>query len=447
MEAWVYPTDLSGWKSVINQSRGFGSPSERTFLGLNNGELSGWLNGGSTIDTGYMVQPNRWTHLAVTARQGGTVRFYANGAMVSETLNYSRGFTLGPAFSIAGSHVSDEFFVGSIDQVKVWGAELSPTEIALSMHTYSASGIEKSLLAHYDFNEHTEGIEINRADTSRNLISSAVSTQYSDNRIIESGTAHTTQNYVKFSRSYLTANGGWISPSGISRFQTLIIGGGGGGGGRHGGGGGAGGFIESQVTLSSSVQEIVVGTGGSGSPFLATNTSINSTKARAQRGGDSSAFGQTALGGGAGLGKATDSSSTSGGSGGGTDANSSVTTVGAGQPGQGNSGGFGDGGSTGQLYTGGGGGGAAGAGANVVSGSGKGGKGGDGHGSSITGSQILYAGGGGGAGSATYNSGNGGSGRVYIRYVSGSANATGGVITNTGGFTYHEYTASANFNA
>ena len=436
MEAWVYPTDLSGWKSVINQSRGFDSPSERTFLGLNNGELSGWLNGGSPINTGYMVQPNRWTHLAVTATQGGAVRFYANGVMVRETLNYSRDFTLGPAFSIAGSHVSDEFFVGSIDQVKVWGAELSPAEVALSMHTYSTSGIAKSLLAHYDFNEHTEGVEINRADTSKNLTSSAVSTQYSDSRIIESGTAHTTQNYVKFNRSYLTANGGWISPSGISRFQTLVVGGGGGGGGRHGGGGGAGGFIESQVTLSSSAQEIVVGTGGSGSPFLATNTSIDSTQARAQRGGDSSAFGQTVLGGGAGLGKATDSSSTSGGSGGGTDANSSFTTAGGGESGQGNPGGYGDGGSTGQLYTGGGGGGAASAGANVVSGSGQGGKGGDGRGSSITGSQIFYAGGGGGAsGGTNLTGGLGGTGGGGAGGGIGGSSGTSGTdgVSGTGG--------------
>lgn len=39
----------------------------------------------------------------------------------------------------------------------------------------------------------------------------------------------------------------------------------------------------------------------------------------------------------------------------------------------------------------------------------------------------------------------GGSGIVKIRYVSGSVNATGGTITNTGGYTYHTFLSSSVF--
>jgi hypothetical protein len=164
------------------------------------------------------------------------------------------------------------------------------------------------------------------------------------------------QNVVKFNRSYLTATGGWTPPAGFARAKLLVVGGGGGGGGRHGGGGGAGGFIETEVTLTQQVHRITVGPGGFGSPYLANNTSINSITARTQKGGDSSAFGQTALGGGAGSGKASDTGNLSGGSGAGTDSNSSFSTPGSGQAGQGNRGGQGTGGS-GENYTGGGGGG------------------------------------------------------------------------------------------
>jgi hypothetical protein len=53
--------------------------------------------------------------------------------------------------------------------------------------------------------------------------------------------------------------------------------------------------------------------------------------------------------------------------------------------------------------------------------------------------------GGGGVFSGYGGTGNGGSGVVIIRYPIGTANCTGGTITNAGGFTIHTFTSSGTF--
>lgn len=191
----------------------------------------------------------------------------------------------------------------------------------------------------------------------------------------------------------------WTKPTGLTSLDYLIVAGGGGGGGRHGGGGGGGGVLSANAFDVSNISEtsITVGAGGNGSPYLETNTSINSTSDRAQRGGSSVAFGFTATGGGPGAGKAT-AADFSGGSGGGSDSNYSNAITRVGVTGQGHSGGAGVGGS-GEVWSGGGGGGAGGVGGNASSPNntvGRGGAGGPGLSSSITGTSLIYAAGGGG---------------------------------------------------
>jgi hypothetical protein len=62
-------------------------------------------------------------------------------------------------------------------------------------------------------------------------------------------------------------------------------------------------------------------------------------------------------------------------------------------------------------------------------------------------SAIANFGGGGGGGGSSGNTpgGNGGSGVVIIRYPIGTANCSGGTITNAGGFTIHTFTSSGTF--
>jgi hypothetical protein len=267
---------------------------------------------------------------------------------------------------------------------------------------------------------------------------------------------------------------GTLSPLSSLSASYLIVAGGGGGGAGRGGGGGAGGMLTgSGVAIdTNSTYLVTVGSGGAGT--LAPNN------AQGSNGLNSSAFGLTAIGGGAGDGANTNLGGVSGGSGGGgasPDPGPSTTSGGAGTLGQGNAGGSSTGGSP--YYAAGGGGGAGGVGQNGGS---VGGAGGIGIASSITGTSVYYAGGGGGGrdsgnggaggtggggaagsgqnspgtsgtantggggggagGSNGGNGGNGGSGIVIISYAGSTQQMAGGTVTIVGGNVIHTFTSS-----
>ena len=191
-------------------------------------------------------------------------------------------------------------------------------------------------------------------------------------------------------------------------FRVLVVGGGGGtvvGINNAQGGGGAGGMIDNpSVTGTVGANTITVGAGGNQA-----------------NGGNSSALGLTAIGGGRG-GPAGNIGS-SGGSGGG--AGSPALTGGAGTAGQGNNGGnCQDAG----VGAGGGGGGAGSAGGTATYNTG--GNGGSGKASTITGGSVTYAGGGGGGHNGAGGGGQGGSGGGG-RW---SQNGTNGLGGGAGGF-------------
>lgn len=264
---------------------------------------------------------------------------------------------------------------------------------------------------------------------------------------------------------FIDSTQGWIVYAGYTGIPAifitlsvdfLVVAGGGGGGGSTGasaGGGGAGGLLQNTVKVpKNSSFSVTVGGGGSavgGHGFGGDGTnSVFSTF--------------TAIGGGGG--GAGGNSGRAGGSGGGGGTNSGGG--GAGTSGQGFAGGTAE---TGGNFRGGGGGGASQVGGNGTSGgnggngvnwqslgtsfaggggggafSGSAGSGGAGGGGAGNGGGASTNTGGGGGGSRLSGSGPGGSGIVKIRY-SGTPVATGGTITQAGGFTFHTFTSSGTF--
>ena len=255
----------------------------------------------------------------------------------------------------------------------------------------------------------------------------------------------------------------------------LIVGGGGGGGGDNGGGGGGGGVLSGTTTVNSQNYTFTVGAGGAGGG----GPSSANQQGPGLSGGNSAAFGLTAIGGGGASGGDPGSTAKNGGSGGGGDGEGVDLTGGSGTAGQGFAGGNG----VSPGGGGGGGGGAGGAGSNASGGNG--GNGGAGVASSITGTSLFYAGGGGGGpqndvnftasggsgvgGNGRLNTGgngmngrggggggagwdganalggNGGSGAVIVRFLGGDI-ATGGTEStiNVSGTSYrlHQFTAT-----
>ena len=269
--------------------------------------------------------------------------------------------------------------------------------------------------------------------------------------------------------------------SGSLNVELLVVGGGGGAGYFRGGGGGGGGYIAvpSYTVTGGSAIPITVGIGGSPGTDNA-GTGVHATS------GTNSSFGSThiAIGGGGGgsYGGGPQNGYNGGSGGGGANQSSSANTGygGTGTAGQGFSGGNSRCGGGGEV-SGGGGGGAGGAGTNGSS-SGCGssayrpyypGNGGNGIQNSITGTAVWYAGGGAGGGlgtsaniqgtnglgggqssyggggqckvvSGNFVSESGGPGIVVVKYA-GTPVATGGTITQAGGFTIHTFTSNGTF--
>jgi len=152
LEAWVNPTTMNGWESVIYKERG----------GAGTGILSYALyahdGGASTPPAGYVrtsaagpdrtVQAltrlplNAWSHIAVTyttqaAPNTSSLRFYVNGVLVNTVTNaINQNILVGNnPLRIGNSNaLISEGFNGLIDEVRVYNRALSAAEIQLDMN-------------------------------------------------------------------------------------------------------------------------------------------------------------------------------------------------------------------------------------------------------------------------------------------------------------------------
>ena len=247
----------------------------------------------------------------------------------------------------------------------------------------------------------------------------------------------------------------------------FVVAGGGGGSGNVGGGGGAGGVLQGSAPITIGSTSIAVGSGGaasaSGNAGNGTSSSVGSLASATGGGGGGSYTGSAGA-------------VPSGGSGGGAGGYSG-RTGGSGASGQGFKGG-----DQTLVASAGGGGGAGGGGQNATS-TDHASAGGPGLNSSFGGTPVNYAAGGGGGGYTDYDTtyivfgaaggssasagvmdgtpvaaaanrggggggggpgGIGGSGIVMLRYL-GAPKATGGTITQVGGYTIHTFTAAGTF--
>jgi hypothetical protein len=228
-------------------------------------------------------------------------------------------------------------------------------------------------------------------------------------------TGGTVTTYTGFKAHTFTSSG-TLTVQSAGLIDYVIVAGGGAGGCWHAGGGGAGGMLTGSVSVSAGTYSITIGAGGAGG-----TTSVGNN------GGDTTAFGLTAIGGGRG-GNYNTTQPGSGGSGSGGNGFSGFDTAGSGTAGQGNSGGNGNG-----SHFGGGGGGKGAAGETAVSGT-RAGNGGVGGTTSIrTGSTEYYAGGGGGGVWNNNNYGTGGTGGGGNGSYNGNTNAPTPGAANTGG--------------
>lgn len=140
LEAWVKPSTLSSWRTVLIKEQ----TNQLVYALYANSDAdhpTGHVFVGSDMELGgtSKLPVNAWSHLAATY-DGTTLRLYVNGTeAATRAVSGSLPAATNP-LRIGGNAVWGEFFSGSIDEVRVYSRALSAGEIAIDMNTPVGTG-------------------------------------------------------------------------------------------------------------------------------------------------------------------------------------------------------------------------------------------------------------------------------------------------------------------
>jgi fibronectin type 3 domain-containing protein len=137
-EAWVRPTALSDWRTVLFKDGSLGGMVYNLYAhgtAATNVPTAELNIGGDKAVSGTTALPlNTWTHLAATY-DGATMRLYVNGAQVAQRAQTGLIPASTGALRIGGNTVYREYFAGLIDEVRVYNRALSAGEVGADMST------------------------------------------------------------------------------------------------------------------------------------------------------------------------------------------------------------------------------------------------------------------------------------------------------------------------
>jgi len=138
LEAWVNPTGLSGWRTVMMKEISAGlayalyandnAPKPAAYVHLANQSQSNGVGGATQLPL------NTWSHVAATF-DGATVRLFVNGVEVSNAPASGSLMQSSNSLRIGGNGVWGEYFAGIIDEVRIYDRALTATEIQADMST------------------------------------------------------------------------------------------------------------------------------------------------------------------------------------------------------------------------------------------------------------------------------------------------------------------------
>jgi len=130
LEAWVKPTTVSGWRTVLLKERP-GQLTYALYAAGDSGRPLTEVTAGTQRDARNTaaLPVGVWTHLAATYDKS-TLRLYVNGTQVASTAVSGTLVNSTRALKIGGNTIWGEYFAGLIDEVRVYERALTPAEIA-----------------------------------------------------------------------------------------------------------------------------------------------------------------------------------------------------------------------------------------------------------------------------------------------------------------------------
>jgi glucose/arabinose dehydrogenase len=137
ISAWVRPTSISGWRTVIMKE---GSPTGLVYAlysSTSNNFPGGYLEIGSAdreLKGTASVVTTGWRHLSLTY-DGTTMRMYIDGVERGSRAQTGALTVSAGQFKIGGNAVWAEWFNGLIDEVRVYNRALTAGQITTAMNT------------------------------------------------------------------------------------------------------------------------------------------------------------------------------------------------------------------------------------------------------------------------------------------------------------------------
>jgi hypothetical protein len=134
LEAWVKPTTLGGWRTVLLKEQ----PGELVYAlyaATSAGPPAGHVYvGGGEADAGApaALPLGVWTHLALSY-DGSQLRLYEDGNEVASRSLSGAIATSSGALRIGGNNVWGEWFHGLIDEIRIYDHALTAGEIQTDM--------------------------------------------------------------------------------------------------------------------------------------------------------------------------------------------------------------------------------------------------------------------------------------------------------------------------
>ncbi|OIN55987.1 hypothetical protein BLX24_26930 [Arsenicibacter rosenii] len=203
VEAWIKTSATAD--SYIMDWGNTGTGGRWGFVMRNTGYLAVYL-GGANVTGSFAVNDGKWHHVAVSTDPSAStaVAFYIDGVLKETkplpasltTLN-----TVGDEIYLGATKSMGSYFVGTMDEVRIWDRALADYEVALNYACQLNPATQTGLRAYYTFNQGDDG-GANTGITSLTNLANAQSPGTLKN----------------FSLSGSTSN--WVAPGGVSSSAT-----------------------------------------------------------------------------------------------------------------------------------------------------------------------------------------------------------------------------------
>ncbi|PLX21290.1 hypothetical protein C0584_03125 [Candidatus Parcubacteria bacterium] len=129
ISAWVYPENISDWGQIFSKRDGYGASSMRFNLAVTSVGSLVYQTGTEARDTTYDLPLNQWTHIALVPSSINTL-LYVNGDLTNTVASTTLGTDAASVVNIgATDNCSDDFFDGSLDEIRIFNYALSASEI------------------------------------------------------------------------------------------------------------------------------------------------------------------------------------------------------------------------------------------------------------------------------------------------------------------------------